>query len=40
MFFINGRPFSGNLPLERFVQAIEEELARSPIATEKADTKG
>lgn len=40
MFFINGRPLSGNLPLERFVQAIEEELARSPIALEKADTKG
>jgi hypothetical protein len=36
MFFINGRPFSGALPLERFVQVIGEELARSPVAKEKA----
>ncbi len=32
MFFINGRPLSGALPFERFVQVIEEELARAPVA--------
>jgi protein-disulfide isomerase len=36
MFFINGRPFSGALPLERFVQVIEEELAQAQVASEKA----
>jgi protein-disulfide isomerase len=40
MFFINGRPLSGAIPLERFVQVIEEELARSSVAKAKADTKG
>jgi protein-disulfide isomerase len=36
MFFINGRPLSGALPLERFVQVIEEELAQAQVASEKA----
>jgi protein-disulfide isomerase len=39
MFFINGRPLSGALPLERFVQVIEEELARSAAAQKNADPK-
>jgi protein-disulfide isomerase len=39
MFFINGRPLSGALPLERFVQVIEEELARSSVANENVDSK-
>jgi hypothetical protein len=39
MFFINGRPFSGALPLAQFVQVIEEELARSSAAREQADPK-
>jgi protein-disulfide isomerase len=39
MFFINGRPLSGALPFEQFVQVIEEELARSPVAQEKTDPK-
>ena len=32
MFFINGRPLSGALSLEQFVQVIEEELVRSAVA--------
>ena len=35
MFFINGRPFSGAIPLERFVQVIEEELVQAQVASEK-----
>jgi protein-disulfide isomerase len=31
-FFINGRPLSGAQPLEKFVQVIDEELARIPTA--------
>ncbi|MEE8126066.1 MAG: thioredoxin domain-containing protein [Nitrospirales bacterium] len=40
MFFINGRPLSGALPLERFVQVIEEELVRHPVTKEKVDSGG
>jgi protein-disulfide isomerase len=36
MFFINGRPLSGALPFERFVQVIEEELAKAKLALGKA----
>jgi protein-disulfide isomerase len=37
MFFINGRPLSGAIPFKRFVQVIEEELARSSVATKKSE---
>jgi protein-disulfide isomerase len=40
MFFINGRPLSGAIPLDRFIHVIEEELARSSVAKAKAATKG
>ena len=36
MFFINGRPLSGALSLQQFVQVIEEELAQAQVASEKA----
>jgi protein-disulfide isomerase len=39
MFFINGRPLSGAIPLERFVQVIEEELARSSVAQKISEPK-
>jgi protein-disulfide isomerase len=39
MFFINGRPLSGALPLERFIQVIEEELAHLAVAQKNADPK-
>jgi len=36
-FFINGRPISGAQPLEKFVQMIEEELARQPMKVSAAN---